>query len=70
MVSNGYAVYDEAGGQWWVMNCNGDLHGIGGLQDVVMANLRESSGLQVTVSSRIDPFPPWHSNLQPTHQRP
>ncbi len=39
MVANGYTVYDEAGDQWWVMACNGDLHGIGGFQDVVMANL-------------------------------
>jgi hypothetical protein len=57
MLSNGYTVYDEAGGQLWVMTCNGDLRGIGGLQDVVMTNLLGSGGLQVTVSSRIDPFP-------------
>ncbi len=53
---------DEAGGQWWVMTCNGDLRGMGGFQDVVLANLLESGGLQVTVSSRIDPFAPWDSN--------
>jgi hypothetical protein len=69
MLSNGYTVYDEAGGHWWVMTCNGDLRGIGGFQDVVMANLLGSGGFQVTVSSRIDPFPPWDSNLQPTQQR-
>jgi hypothetical protein len=57
MLSNGYTVYDEAGGQWLVMTCNGDLRGIGGFQDIVMANLLGSGGLQVTVSIRIDPFP-------------
>ncbi len=41
----------------------------GGFQNVVMANLLGSGGLQVTVSSRIDPFPPWDSNLRPTLQR-
>jgi hypothetical protein len=25
MVANEYTVNDEAGGQWWVMTCNGDL---------------------------------------------
>jgi hypothetical protein len=40
------------------MTCNGDLRGIGGFQDVVTANLIGSGGLQVTVSCRIDPFPP------------
>jgi hypothetical protein len=40
------------------MTCNGDLRGIGGSQDVVMVNLLGPIGLQVTVSSRIDPFPP------------
>ncbi len=30
----------------------------GGFQDVVMANLLGSGDLQVTVSGRIDPFPP------------
>jgi hypothetical protein len=69
MLSNGCTVYDEAGGQWWMMTCNGDLLGICGFQDAVMANLLGSGGLQVTVSSSIDPFPPWDSNLQPTHQR-
>jgi len=69
MLSNGYTVYDEAGGQWWMMTCNGNLRGISGFQDVVMANLLGSGGLQVTVSSSIDPFPPWDSNLRPTHQR-
>jgi hypothetical protein len=34
------------------MTCNGDLLGSGGFQDVVMEGC-----LQVTVSSRIDPFP-------------
>jgi hypothetical protein len=60
---------DEAGGRWWVMTCNGDLRGIGGFQDVIMANLIGSGGLQVTVSGRIDPCAPWNSNLQPTYQR-
>ena len=68
-VANGYTVYDEAGGQWWMMTCNGNLRGISGFQDVVMANLLGSGGLQVTVSSSIDPFPPWDSNLQLIHQR-
>ncbi len=27
MLSNGYTVYDGAGGQLWMMTCNGDLHG-------------------------------------------
>ncbi len=40
------------------MSCNGDLHGIGGLNGVVMENLLGSSGVQVTVSSRIDPLSP------------
>jgi hypothetical protein len=35
MVANEYTEYDEAGVQWWVMTCNGDLDGIGGFQDVV-----------------------------------
>jgi hypothetical protein len=39
------------------------------LHDFYMANLLGSVGLQVTVSSSIDPFPPWDSNLQPTHQK-
>ena len=69
MLWNGYTVYDEAGGQWWMMTCNGDLCGIGGFQDIVMANMLGSGCLQVTVSSSIDPFPPWDSHLQPTHQR-
>jgi hypothetical protein len=70
MVANGYTVNDEAGGQWWVMTCIGDLSAWnGGLHDIVMAILLGSGGLQVTVSGRIDPFPPWDSNLQPTHQR-
>jgi hypothetical protein len=39
------------------MTCsNGDLRGIGGFQDVVMVNLFGSGGLQVTVSSKIDPM--------------
>ena len=50
MLWNGYTVYDEAGGQWWMMTCNGDLRGIGGFQDVVMENLLEFGGPQVTVS--------------------
>jgi hypothetical protein len=33
-----------------VMTCNGDLPGIGGFQDVVMENLLEFGGPQVTVS--------------------
>jgi hypothetical protein len=45
------------------------MRGIGGFQDAVMANLLGSGGLQVTVSNRIDPFPPWDSNLRPTYQR-
>jgi hypothetical protein len=57
MLSNGYNVCDEAGGQWWVMTCNGGLRGIGGFRVVVMANLLVSGGLQDTVSSRIGPFP-------------
>jgi hypothetical protein len=24
ILSNGCTVYDEAGGQWWMMTCNGD----------------------------------------------
>ncbi len=44
------------------MTYNGDLSGICGFQDVVMPNLLGSGGLQVTFSSRIDPFPPWDSN--------
>ena len=39
------------------MSYNGDLRGAGGLDDIVIANLVGSGGLQVTVSSRIDPFP-------------
>jgi hypothetical protein len=70
LVSNGYTVYDAAGGQWWwVMTCNGDLRGIGGFQDVVLANLLGFDGVQVTVSSKIDPFPHGTRTLQPTHQR-
>jgi hypothetical protein len=41
---NGF-LHDEAGGLWWVMTCNGDLHGIGGFQNVVMVNLLGSGGL-------------------------
>jgi hypothetical protein len=33
------------------MTCTGDLRGIGGFQEVVMANLPRSGGLQVTVST-------------------
>jgi hypothetical protein len=47
------------------MTCNGNLREIDGSQDVVMANLLGSGGLQVTVSSKIDPLPPWDSNLRP-----
>ena len=39
-----------------MMTCNGDLLGIGGSQDLATANLLGPGGLQVTVSSRIDPF--------------
>jgi hypothetical protein len=67
MLSKGYTVYDEAGGQFLVITCNGDLRGIGGFHDVVMANLLRSVGLHVTVRSSIDPFLPWDSNLHPTH---
>ncbi len=42
--------------------------GIGDFLDDVMVILFGSGGLKVTVSSRIDPFPPWDSNLRPTHQ--
>ncbi len=69
MVAIGYTIYDKAGGQCRVMTCNCDLHRTGGYQDVVMSNLLGFGCLQVTVSSRIDPFPPWDSNLQPAHQR-
>jgi hypothetical protein len=57
MFANGYAVQymTELVG---AVTCNGDLSGIGGLHDVVMTNLLGSGGLQVTVSSKIDPFPP------------
>jgi hypothetical protein len=58
MVAKGYTVYDKAGSQWRVMNCHGDLRGTGGFQDVVKANLLGSGWLQVTVRSRMDPFPP------------
>jgi hypothetical protein len=51
------------------MTFNGDLLGIGGFQDVVMANMLGSGCFQVKVSSRISLFPPWDSNLRPTHQR-
>ncbi len=47
MLSNGNTVYDDAGGQWWMMTCNGDLLGICGFQDVVhgkFAWIRWSSG--------------------------
>jgi hypothetical protein len=37
--------------------------------DDLMAILLGSGGLRVTVSSRLDPLPPWDSNLRPTHQR-
>ncbi len=47
-------VYDEA-----AVTCKGDLLGIGGFQDVVMANMLGSGCLQDKVSSRNDPFPPW-----------
>ncbi len=45
-----------------MMTSNGDVRGIGGFQDVVIANLLGSGGVQVIVSSRIDPFAPWDSN--------
>jgi hypothetical protein len=45
-----------------VMTCNGDLRGISGFQDVVMANLLGSGGGEVTVTPR-------DSNLRPTHQK-
>ncbi len=47
-------VYDEA-----AVTCKGNLLGIGGFQDVVMANMLGSGCLQDKVSSRNDPFPPW-----------
>ncbi len=56
---------------WWLITCNGDLLGNGDFHDVVMANLLGSGGLQRSQksSNRIDPFPPWDSDLRPTHQR-
>jgi hypothetical protein len=47
-------VYNEA-----AVTCKGDLLGIGGFQDVVMANMLGSGCLQDKVSSRNDTFPPW-----------
>ncbi len=57
MVANGYTVYDEAGGHvvgddlYWRLAWNGSF------QEVVMAIGLGSGGLQVTISSRIGPFP-------------
>ncbi len=58
-------IYDEAGGWWFVMEtCVEQV-----VFHDVMANFLGSGGLHITVSSSIDPFPPWDSNLRPTHQR-
>jgi hypothetical protein len=46
MVANGYTVYDEAGGQWLGVICNGDLRewGFSGSCNGDFAWIRWSSG--------------------------